>query len=487
MGTEDNSKQELWQEVQEHGGAYRPRDRRRVKGVAARDSRYHSPYRRAFDAYVKTRLRGYYLHSRRRLADIKDPATKKNYIQKVREMNARLDPIRRTVWAAYKATHIVHLGNGIFWNDDIHWRSPSVDAERGRKAGDDFYDSRNRDEIRKANGLPDIQTPEQLAAALEIDIPKLRWMAYHREVATYVHYHSFTIPKKSGGTRQIWAPNRELKSKQRWILRNILDPVPIHGAAHGFVAGCSIGTNASVHVDSEVVVSIDLENFFPSFTFRRVKGVFRRIGYVEGVATLMALLCTEAPRQVVDNFKGKKVFVAMGERCLPQGSPASPAITNIACMGLDRRLAGLAKKFGWRYTRYADDLTFSYPTGQSSPNTQAFIDFVNRIVSDEGFKVHPTKTAVLKRNSRQEVTGLVVNGESEPRTPADVKRMLRAAIFNLERGQLFHPGESLQTLLGYASFVYSAEPDKGRELMNKLLALPEGAGTEAFIAGQDKE
>ena len=85
------------------------------------------------------------------------------------------------------------------------------------------------------------------------------------------------------------------------------------------------------------------KNFFPTFTFKRVKGIFRQIGYLDGIATLLTLLCTEAPREVVE-YDGTKYFVAVGDRCLPQGSPASPGLTNIACMRLDRRLDGLTSK-----------------------------------------------------------------------------------------------------------------------------------------------
>ena len=74
---------------------------------------------------------------------------------------------------------------------------------------------------------------------------------------------------------------------------------------------------------------MDIKNFFPTFTFKRVKGIFRQIGYLDGIATLLTLLCTEAPREVVE-YDGTKYFVAVGDRCLPQGSPASPGLTNIA-------------------------------------------------------------------------------------------------------------------------------------------------------------
>ena len=114
-----------------------------------------------------------------------------------------------------------------------------------------------------------------------------------------------------------------LKDAQRWILANVVEKLLVHGAAHGFLPGRSIATNAAVHVDSHIIMKMDLRNFFPTVTFRRVKGVFRKAGYREQIATLLAMICTEAPRQVVEQ-NGKEYFVSLGPRSLPQGAPTSP-------------------------------------------------------------------------------------------------------------------------------------------------------------------
>ena len=185
-------------------------------------------------------------------------------------------------------------------------------------------------------------------------------MAYHRDAATSLHYSRFTIPKRDGTERPIWAPKKKLKAAQRWILHNIVERLPVHGAAQGFMVGRSTLTNAAVHANPKTLLKMDVTDFFPTVTWRRVKGVFRRAGYRDGASTLLALLCTEAPREVVQ-LEGKTYFVSLGPRCLPQGAPTSPAITNALCLRLDRRLAGLAAKLGWRYSRYADDMTFSLP------------------------------------------------------------------------------------------------------------------------------
>ena len=169
-----------------------------------------------------------------------------------------------------------------------------------------------------------------------------------------IHYQRFTIPKRNGKEREIWAPTAQLKEIQHWILYNILERLLVHEAAHGFVPGRSIVTNAAVHTNSRLIVKMDLQDFFPTITFRRIKGLFRHAGYREQIATLLALLCSESPREEVI-LRGQKYLVALSPRCLPQGAPTSPAITNAICLRLDRRMTGLTSKLGWRCLLYTSD------------------------------------------------------------------------------------------------------------------------------------
>lgn len=418
------------------------------------------------ERYISSELQRMGVPVRRRIkiTRIKDDKQRAAYIKaRQREEEARA-PLRRKVWEAYKATHMVHLGVDIHWNDVV---------------GVDFFDPYQRRQRLEDNALPELETVNQLVERLQeavpdMNLPMLRWLCYHRDVAKTIHYKPFVIPKRSGGVRHIWAPMPKLKATQKWILHNVAERLPKHGAAHGFVAGRSILSNARMHTDSQVVVGMDLKDFFPTLTLPRVKGVFRSAGYLEGIATLLALLCTESPR--LPTRLGKEtVYVATGPRCLPQGSPASPAITNAACLRLDRRIAGYAQKFGWRYTRYADDLTLSYPnSGDGRPKVDRLIKVLNDIVADEGFTVHPDKTHVMGPGSRQEVTGLVVNGKDEPRVPSEFRRKLRAAIHNIRQGKDFHEDESIQTLNGFASFIFSTDAEQGRERFEELSAIAEG-------------
>jgi hypothetical protein len=361
--------------------------------------------------------------------------------------------IRREAWAAYRAEHVVHLGDGIYWNDE---------------PGPDRWDHPSAEERAAENELPPLDSPRQLAEALGLTIPQLRWLAFHRDAATKIHYRRFTIPKRDGTERAIWAPMPKLKAAQHWILRNIAERLPVHGAAHGFLPGRSILTNASAHHDPKLVVKIDLKDFFPTVTLRRVKGIFRRAGYREHVATLLALLCTESPREVVEH-EGTTYYVALGPRSLPQGAPTSPALTNALCYRLDQRLSGLARRQGWRYTRYADDLTFSQPSGAGGPpGIGRLLGSVRAVVEAEGFAVHAKKTAVLRRGGRQRITGLVVNGKQSPRVTRKYKRELRAAIHNLASGKSSPAAEPPHVLAGRAAFVTMSEPALGKALLERL-------------------
>ena len=420
----------------------------------------------SIQAYIDQQLKARGFLVQRRATDEMSKAELARYKKQLKAEAAERRQLKKEAWAAYKATHIVHVGEGVFWQDEADF---------------DRFDLEEPEARAQENELPSLDSPQALADALEIDIPTLRGLTYHREAATRVNYTRFTIPKRSGGEREIWAPMPRLKQAQRWILREIVEHLPVHGAAHGFVPGRSIQSNAAVHSDASMILKMDLKDFFPTVSYRRVKGVFRKAGYREQVATLLALLCTEPPRTVVSH-DDQTYFVAMGPRALPQGAPTSPAITNTLCMRLDRRLSGLARKLGWRYTRYADDLTFSLPAASDkkkkgkkgdapTSNVAALMGGVKAICADEGFEVHPSKTRVARSGGRQAVTGLIVNGDAPPRVPREVRRRLRAIVHNLQQGKPLHPGENLAQIAGYAAFIYMTNPEEGRALLDALSKL----------------
>lgn len=393
-------------------------------------------------------------------------AQKKTYKERKKAEATEKRRLRRQAWESYHATHINHLGSAVFFND-------LVDIDK--------FDIERREDRARDLGLPDWQSPTKLATALGLSISKLRWLAYHKDVDTGSHYVRFTIPKRDGSARQITAPKPDLKRIQRFLLDNLLDRLTVHSAAHGFLTNKSIQTNALVHAGADVVIKVDIKDFFPTITLPRVKGLLRKAGLSEQVATIVALLCTESPRDVVD-FRGQTLYVATGARALPQGSPASPMITNALCVRLDKRMAGLAKKLGFTYTRYADDLTFSTAKkdGATTP-VGSLLHGVHLVLAGEGFTMNAKKTTVMGGGARQVVTGLIINKRppaksgsapvSATRVPREVVRTLRAAIHNRQKGKPGKEGESLAHLRGLAAFVFQSDPIKGRGFLEQIGAL----------------
>lgn len=215
-------------------------------------------------------------------------------------------------------------------------------------------------------------------------------------------YQTFTIKKKSGTDRTIHAPVRGLKSILRalnFVLQCIYEP---HKSVTGFVLEKSIVDNAKKHVGHHYVLNMDLKDFFHSFDRNRVKmgfmyEPFNLNGQKEPLAFLLACLCTH-PFEIDGEIK----------TVLPQGSPTSPTLTNILCKKLDRRLNGLAKRFGATYTRYADDITFS--ALHNIYNDEVFNQELKRIIEeDQKLIINPKKTRLQKAGYRQEATGLIVN------------------------------------------------------------------------------
>jgi retron-type reverse transcriptase len=396
-----------------------------------------------------------------------DEAAKKTYkARRDEERRVRKDLYRRA-WTAYKQSHVVHLGPGVFWHD-------TNDVDR--------FDAADPEKKRLDNALPDLGRHageiDLLAKALGLSIARMRWLGFHREVDSGTHYTRWLVPKRDGSQRLISAPKPDLKRAQRWIAREVTEHLPVHAAAHGFLPGRSIVTNAQVHAGARVVVKLDIRGFYPTVTFRRVKGMLRKAGLGEPVATMMAALATESPREEM-TLRGRTFYVATAPRSLPQGAPTSPSITNALCLRLDCRLTGLARALGCRYTRYADDLTFSFHGDAARIKDKRdpvgrLIKSVTAIVKSEGFAIHTKKTRVMRSGARQKVTGLVVNaapsGRPVARVPRKTVRQLRAAIKNRELGRP-GKGETLDQLRGMAAFVMMTDRERGRAFLERIAKL----------------
>ncbi len=323
-------------------------------------------------------------------------------------------------------------------------------------------------------GLPVLSTPADVARALDVSIPTLRWLAFHSDAAEVIHYRQFEVPKKTGGVRLLSAPLPKLAKVQRWILDNVLAKVATGADAHGFVPGRSTVSNAKPHVGRDVVVNVDLKDFFPSIHFPRVRGLFEDLGYSPAVASVFALLVTESPRRRVV-YAQKAYWVASGPRGLPQGACTSPAISNLIARRLDTRLAAMGTKHGARYTRYADDLTLSLEPGKRD-QIGMLLARIRHIAEDEGFRVHPDKVAVQRAGGRQTVTGIVVNrGLSVPREEI---RRLRAVLHAAKKtGLAAQNRESMSDfrahLRGKIAYVAMIDREKGAKLLRELDGVPD--------------
>lgn len=341
----------------------------------------------------------------------------------------------------------------------------------GRGVSKGLNDRRSNIELLQQKSLPVLSSPADVAKALDLNVPKLRWLCFHSEAAQKVHYTAFEIPKRSGGTRLIAAPRPTLAKAQAWVLHNILEKLPTEENAHGFVKGRSTLTNAQAHLGRDVVVNIDLKDFFPSIAFPRVRGVFKRLGYSPAVSTVLALLCTEAPRRKVE-YDGHVYYVAVGPRALPQGACTSPALSNQVSRRLDKRLRSRCRKAGWTYTRYADDLSFS--AAVKRPAAAALQAMVRHVAKEEGMAVNPKKGRVLVKAGRQQVTGIVVNQKTS--VPREQVKRLRAILHQAKKTGLAaqnrenHPNFEawLQGMIAYVSMVDSA---KGSKLKAELDAV----------------
>lgn len=345
----------------------------------------------------------------------------------------------------------------------------------GRGVSSGLADRRSNIEALQAAKLPVLSSPADVAKALGLAIPRLRWLCFHQEAAEKTHYHYFEVPKRSGGKRLLSAPQPTLKQAQAWILENILEKLPTEAPAHGFIPGRSTVSNAAAHLDRDVVVNLDLKDFFPTITFRRVKGVFRRLGYSPSVATVLALLCTESPRRRVD-YDGKHYWVAVAERALPQGACTSPALSNQVARRLDRRLRGRLAKRGWEYTRYADDLTFSAPPGKRD-EVPFLMAAVRHVAEEEGFALNPDKGRVQRVGGRQSVTGIVVNQKLS--LPREEVRRLRAILHQarmtgLEAQNREGRPDFEAWLHGKLAYLCMVDGVKGRKLLEEFEALRGG-------------
>lgn len=265
-----------------------------------------------------------------------------------------------------------------------------------------------------------LTSPRDVARLLDYRYSALIYQLY--KIPDSEKYEVFEVPKKSGGKRIITSPSRILKLIQRRlaeVLENTYKPKPV---VYGFVTGKNIVDNARRHKKKKWVLNIDLEAFFPSINFGRVRGMFigKPYNLPADAATILAQICC---------FKNE----------LPQGAPTSPVISNMICAKMDSELQDLAWSCRCFYTRYADDITFSTTLSElpvQIATVHSLLDVeigpeLENIISANGFKINPVKTRAFSFKQRQEVTGLIVN--KKPNVRRTYVTQIRAMLYSWEK------------------------------------------------------
>jgi RNA-directed DNA polymerase len=327
----------------------------------------------------------------------------------------------------------------------------------------------------KQRGLPVLPDTDAVLRWLKLDIKSLVALANPAaRVTRHGNYFEYSRPKKSGGVRIICAPKRRITAVQRFILHELLDRVPLPSAVHGFVRDRDIFSNASRHLNRQVVLNADLRDFFGHITYPRVVGLFHYLGYSSEVSRWLGLLCTHRPRLDIaqpDPHDPTHSQICGARRHAVQGAPTSPMIANLVAGALDRRLTGLAAKFDAVYTRYADDMTFSGDE-RFKRGLKRFLPLLRKIVREEGFRQHPKKQRMMRSGRRQEVTGIVVNRKLN--APRDEYDRLKAIVHNaLRDGSIESQNRAKlprfkDRLLGRIAHFRRLHPRRGERLLEAL-------------------
>jgi hypothetical protein len=327
--------------------------------------------------------------------------------------------------------------------------------------------------------IPPIQNVGELAEFLNLPSKFIDWLAAHR----HSHYCVKLIRKRSNGLRLLEAPKTKLKLVQHRIVNDILNSVPAHSAAHGFVRKRSAVSYVQPHVNKSVVLRMDLKDFFPTISASRVFGLFRSLGYPHAVTHLLCNLCTTITTiDVLEDAMGALMqtigysaqeFAARErmrslycQRHLPQGAPTSPTLANSIAYRLDCRLSGLAAAAGVAYSRYADDLLFS-GSDEFGRTVKSFAVQVGAIALDEGFDVNFHKTRIMRRSIRQFAAGIVLNQRTNIRR--DEYDQLKATLHNCAQGTPAEQNRESRSnfrmhLLGRINWVKQLNPARGAKL-----------------------
>jgi retron-type reverse transcriptase len=292
-------------------------------------------------------------------------------------------------------------------------------------------------------GLPSIDSLEDLSSLTHLSSGLLFRLSKYADK----FYFTYDIPKKSGEARTISQPSKDLKAIQSWILRNILDRLSASSACKGFEKKANLLVNAEPHIGANAFMHLDIEDFFPSIKINQVWSVFRTVGYNPSLSSILAQICT---------YKGT----------LPQGSPASPKLSNLISLQLDNRLLGYVGKRGITYTRYADDLTFS---AYNPIRLIKSFPFIHSIIRSEGFSLNTNKTRFSGAGKEHKVTGLIVT-DSKAGIGRKRLRKIRSKINNIcKHSKTKVSRTDIAHIIGWLAFINSVDEER-RKILDRYIA-----------------
>jgi retron-type reverse transcriptase len=304
--------------------------------------------------------------------------------------------------------------------------------------------------------LFEIETKSQLSKLLAVTTTDLDEVVAKRGN----YYYSRRIPKTDGSCRVLHVPKGALRLLQQKIKRHILDQIGLPNCVHGGVIGRSVLTNARPHVNKAVVFSLDIKDFFPSVDPKTVHTIFEVLGFRSEISDLLTQ-CTTWDQE------------------LPQGAPCSTSLANLAMTRVDIRISNLAKKFGFAYTRYVDDLTVS-----GSKRLLGFRNLIRRIIQEEGFQIKPEKTRTMHSGMRQTVTKLTVNQKIN--LPRENRQRIRQQVIAFS-ARPRQQRRNDKNILGQLSWVSSVNPDLGSRLRERARLVTKDTKMRQRISASAKQ
>lgn len=329
---------------------------------------------------------------------------------------------------------------------------PHLYREEARARGLDSHSIRRAIDVRRTvaeSGAQPVLTLADLAQRCGVSSRYLRRIIERDRDP----YEPISRPKRDGGTRQIASPEPLLCDVQRWILDNVLCGLEHHPASYAYRTGRSVVDCAEQHRGARWLIKLDLHDFFGSISEPQVFRLIQRLGYPDLLAFEIARLCTRTafPWKVDRNHRP---YRPSGPASLPQGAPTSGALANAAVLRLDRRLARIADREGFAYTRYSDDIVFSTAGDYSRGRAMGVVLAVDRVLSTNGLARHRSKTKIVPPGARKVVLGLMLD-HGEVRLTARYKRRVETHIRGVDRfGLAEHAGfRNFNSIVSFVSHV----------------------------------